>query len=103
MPRFDFHAFVASIGDRDHYAIIQAAEHEADRVEKACRHGKGAVANRKAGSTEYMAQLSRLLFWLRHSAFPAGMTVEDKVLYGDLAERLVASGQYGPTALDSFR
>jgi hypothetical protein len=99
---YDFRRFIESVRDLGFIEIIDAAQREGDRVKAAGRSRDGPLA-RDAGSVQYVAQIERLLYWLRNFSFPGGMTDEDRGYFRDIAERLVAKGQFGAQSMDLFR
>ena len=99
---YDFHRFIESVRDLGFIEIIGAAQREVDATEAAGRGRDGPLA-KAAGSVQYVAQIERLLYWLRNFSFPDGMTDEDRGYFRDIGERLVAKGQFQPESMDLFR
>src|SRR5260370_22300051 len=94
---YDFRRFIESVRDLGFIEIIDAAQHEGDRVKAAGRSRDGPLA-KDAGSVQYVAQIERLRYWLRNFSFPAGMTDEDRGYFRDIPERLGPKGQVRRTS-----
>jgi hypothetical protein len=101
MNRFDFSDFINSIINKNYHEMIQAAENEAYRVEKISYGVKGCVENRRAGSTRYVDELKKFLFFMRQGMIPSG-SEQHVWQYKRVAEKLVEKGQFKPSVLDLF-
>src|SRR5260370_18703149 len=90
---YDFRRFIESVRDLGFIEIIDAAQHEGDRVKAAGRSRDGPLA-KDAGSVHHVPQIERLRYSLRNFSFPGGMTDQDRGYFRDIADRLVAKGQF---------
>lgn len=102
-PRYDFDTFARRVKTLDYEEIITKASAACSGVENASYDRPGAVAAREGGSMEFANRLKELLFFLRHWALPTQGPFNDKGLYKEIAESLVAKGQAKKEVLDLFK
>ena len=101
-PRYDFEAFAQRVKMLDWHEIVAKADAACAGAESASYDRPGAVRARESGSTLFSARLKDLLFFLRNGALPSSQ-FSDTALYKEIAESLVAKGQWKKEALDLFK
>jgi len=101
-PRYDFEAFAQRIKSLDWHEIVSKANSACASAENASYERRGAVKARDSGSTIFAARLKDLLFFLHHRGLP-NSTFSDVALYKEIAESLVAKGQWDKNVLGLFK
>jgi hypothetical protein len=100
-PRYDFDAFVQRIKLLDRHEMIRKADAACGGAENASYDRPGAVNARESGSTIFASRLKDLLYFLHYGSLPNSL-FSDTALYKEIAESLVAKGQWNKNALDQF-
>lgn len=101
-PRYDFNRFSDQIRGLDFHEIVIKASAACAAAERASYDSPGAPRAREAGSAQFASRLKDLLFFLHHTALPNSL-FSDTALYKEIAESLVAKGQWKKEALDLFK
>jgi hypothetical protein len=101
-PRYDFDAFAKRVKLLDINEIIAHAQGACEGAESESWDRPGAVKARESGSRDFVSRLSDLLFFLYNQALPISRN-SDTGLYKEIAESLVAKGQWKKEALDLFK
>ncbi len=100
---YDIDKFIDKLEGKDYFEVLPMIEGECARVEKVSYNRKGAVKERQNGSINYTKQLKGLLYFLRYSEQPTGISKHDFLKFKKLAEVLVVNSGFNSKALDLFR
>ena len=101
--QYDFDLFLQTVRDMNYLEILQHAEMEANRAEKASTRVRGAVRARQQGSGQYVAKIGAFLFFMRHGQRPSSASDDEFQSYRPVVEALVAKDQFKPEILNLFR
>ena len=101
-PRYDFDAFIQRVKMLNYDEIIIKASAACSGAENASFDRPGAVQARESGSLDFVSRLKDLLFFLRSGALPNSLSMDCRV-YKEIAELLVAKGQFKKEILDLFK
>jgi hypothetical protein len=99
--QYDFEAFVQKVKNLDWDEIKIRAASACASAEKASS-GRGSLAAREGGSVEFARKAGDLSYFLHYGTMPASNWV-DAGIYKEIAESLVAKGQWKNEALSQFK
>jgi hypothetical protein len=102
-PRYDFNTFVQRIKHLDLDQMIMKVGSWAGTARNESYDRPGAISARDSGSLEFASRLDDLLFFLGQGALPGGGRSPDAGIYKEIAELLVAKGQFKKEILDLFK